>query len=203
MVGREIATGQDRFRMKTHSIFLAMLTACLGASGMFGLSISAATAASSAYTNLDANKCQLIDKSKEGDGEWARFRCPGYKGWRVQLDAGDLREWVRLRPRRSPKWATLRGPVTNFNRIGPKMEWRSRAKGGRPYAVIYRISTTRNDRRKNRSFLYVAKLGPGGICLVAIVHGTAKPTQNLAARRAADTLAAGFDCFQEKPLTLR
>lgn len=189
--------------MKTSSILPVTLAACLGASGLFGLGISAASAASSAYTTLDANKCQLIDKSKEGDGEWARFRCPGYKGWRVQLDAGDLREWVRLRPRRSPKWVILRGPVTNFNRIGPKLEWRSRTKGGQPYAVIYRISTTRNDRRKNRSFLYVAKLGPGGICLVAVVHRTAKPGQNLAARQAADTIAAGFECFQGKPLTLR
>ena len=180
-----------------------MLAACVATVATLGLSHSAATAASSAYTNLDANKCQLIDKSKEGEGEWARFRCPGYRGWRVQLDAGDLREWVRLRPRSSPKWATLRGPVTNFNRIGPKMEWRARVKGGQPYAVIYRISTTRNDRRKNRSFLYVAKLGPGGVCLVAVVHRNAKPSQNLAARRAADTIAAGFDCFQNKPLIIR
>ena len=189
--------------MKTKQIFARPMALSLVALSLLGLSETTATAASSRYTNLDANKCQLIDKSKEGEGEWARFRCPGYKGWRVQLDAGDLREWVRLRSRSSPKWITLRGPVTNFNRIGPKMEWRSRAKGGQPYAVIYRITTTRNDRRKNRSFLYVAKLGPGGICLVAVVHQTAKPSQNLAARRAADTIAAGFDCFQEKPLALR
>lgn len=179
------------------------LAAGLLATGLIGFSFSSATAASSTYTTLDAGKCQLIDKSKEGDGEWARFRCRGHKGWRVQLDAGDLREWVRLRPRSSPKWVTLRGPVASFNRIGPKMEWRSRTKGGPPYAVIYRISTTRNDRRKNRSYLYVAKLGPGGICLVAVVHQTAKPSQNLVARQAADTMTAGFDCFQGRPLTLR
>lgn len=189
--------------MTEKNLGAAILVVSVLAPCLLGFSVSAATAASSDYTILDAGKCQLIDKSKEGEGEWARFRCPGHKGWRVQLDTGDLREWVQLRPPRSRNWVTLRGPVSTFNRIGPKMEWRSRMKGGPPYAVIYRISTTRNDRRKNRSYLYVAKLVPGGICLVAVVHRTAKPSQNLAARRAADTLTSGFDCFKGKPLTLR
>jgi len=160
-------------------------------------------AASSRHTTLDGDKCQLIDKAKEGEGEWARFRCPAVAGWRVQLDAGDLREWVRIRPRSSPNWVTLRGPVTAFNRIGPKMEWRYRTRNGQPFAVIYRITTTRNDRCKNRTYLYVAKLGPDGICLVAIVHQSAKPSQNIAARNFADNVAAGFNCLSGKPLVVR
>lgn len=148
----------------------------------------------SAYTDLDQKACKLLERAPEGEGgDWARFECPGFAGYRVLVGYDDLRESLRLAtPAASYR---LDHGIASFNRLGPKLEWRWRPGERRePFAVIFRVYAQPGDGRPQRSFLFVGKVTRHGGCVVARVSGSARPGANVVARRIADRSAAGFRC---------
>lgn len=142
----------------------------------------------SGYSRLDRDACTLITNVEE-TGDNSR-RCPGWGGRTLILGSGDGREDVDV-DRSNEVWDSL--PA--FNRIGPRVEWRAR--GGRPFAIIYRYLLTAPQNR-GRTVLAVETLpgGGGGGCLVALVDGEVA-NANARARRIADAGSPGFYCGRD------
>lgn len=149
----------------------------------------AAPAAASVYTPLDLDRCRVIERSAEGEGESVRLICPGHMtvpllvgegDGRFDIDAGvDNQVWESLDP---------------FNHPGPRVEWRMRRRV--PVAIVYRLIVD-HPRPDARSVLMVESVGRTGRpgCLVAMVDGRLADA-NAVARRLADR-AAGFRCGRD------
>ena len=143
----------------------------------------------SVYTSLDVARCTVTAREEEGSS--TTWRCRGHAGVplivlsgddRYDIDAGeDNGEWE------SPG---------RFSSPGPRVEWRLR--GGRPFAIIYRLLLSGNDL-PNASVLAVESIGRRGQagCLVALVDG-ALPNANALARARADARAAAFRCGEDE-----
>lgn len=143
----------------------------------------------SVYTGLDVARCARIAHQDEGSS--STWRCRGYAGIplivmsgddRVDIDAGeDNGEWEA--PGR-------------FSVPGPRVEWRLR--GGRSFAVIYRLLLSGSDLPRS-SLLAVESIGrPGHAgCLVAMIDGRL-PNANALARARADARAASFRCGEDE-----
>lgn len=144
--------------------------------------------AASAYTTLDLDRCTILSRVEEGAS--VAWRCPGYGGVplfvlsgddRIDLDAGvDNGNWE------SPM--EFSGPPT-------RVEWRLR--GGRPFAIIYRLALS-GEGRAVTSVLIVETVGRRGApgCQIAEIDARV-PGANSAARRQADTRAARFRCGRD------
>lgn len=145
----------------------------------------AAPAVTSAYTPLDIDRCTLIEEVEEGAG--ARWRCPGRGAISLFVMTGDARfdvdagvdngQWESLMP---------------FNRPGPQVEWRLR--GGRPFAIIYRLIWDDGEGGRGSS-LIVETIGRRGApgCEAARIDG-ATPSANAVARQRADEIRPGHRC---------
>lgn len=166
-----------------------------------GIASAAHAAGQSAYTNIASGKCKLLERAKEGDGEWARFQCKSFSKYRVFVDYDDARDYVRLKYGQME--IKLRHGVSEFSRTGPKMEWRfDRGNKAFPYAVIFRMYHTKGSKRE-RSTLFVARISPNGGCVVGSVAGNARPNANVLARKMADTRTQGFRCGTDQRINIR
>ncbi|HKR25771.1 MAG TPA: hypothetical protein VJS15_10960, partial [Allosphingosinicella sp.] len=97
---------------------------------LLALALAAAPAASSVYTELDLERCRVIERIEEGES--VRLECPGHMtiplfvsqgDGRFDIDAGaDNEIWESLSP---------------FNYPGPRVEWRTR--GREAVAIIFRL----------------------------------------------------------------
>ncbi len=146
-------------------------------------------AITSAYTNLDLDRCRVIREVTEGASvEW---RCPGYGGVPLWVAIGDERFDIDA-PRDNGAWEST--PM--FNDLGDRVEWRLR--GGRPFAIIYRLRLFGENPRP-RSVLAVETVGQGrrGGCLIAWVDGATEEA-NVAAREQADRYAGSFRCGRDE-----
>lgn len=144
----------------------------------------------SAYTELNLDRCRVIARDAESGA--VSWRCTGYAGIplyvtedddRFDVDAGlDNGEWEG---------------VGGFNRLGPRVEWRLRR--GRPVAIIYRYILTGADQPPGTRLAVksIGRLGHAG-CLVSMIDGAA-PNANEVARQRADTRAEAFRCGIDTP----
>ncbi len=162
-----------------------------------GLTLSGTTAsaqpASSAYTPLNPDRCQVIERIEEGSS--VRWRCPGRGGIALFLNAGDERfdldagidngEWESIGPMNAP---------------GPNVEWRLH--GGRPVAIIYRL-TPLPGSEGGAPVLIVETVGVRGRagCEIARIDAT-RADANLVARAEADNRAARFRCGRDQAATI-
>ncbi len=143
-------------------------------------------AITSADTKLDLAKCTTIHESYEA-GLSATWKCPGYAGIplfvelgdeRFDLDAGQLDH--------DGLWSdTFDNPPTT-------VEWR--LKGGKPFAIIYRLSVANPDAPKS-SRLKVETIGdlkdPAKFgCRIADIEAN-DPDANKTARDIADLIPKG------------
>ncbi|MCY7281578.1 MAG: hypothetical protein LH610_11930 [Sphingomonas bacterium] len=139
-------------------------------------------AITSAYTNLDLDRCKQLEHSDEG--EWSVWRCPGYAGVPLFVESGDGRFDVDAGTLdKDEHWSAP------FYDIPARVEWR--VKAGKPFALIYRL-TIATPEVPRTSRLLVETIGRGSKpgCRVADIPG-ATPAANTAARRAADQVAQG------------
>lgn len=150
----------------------------------------------SVYTDLADAKCRTIEFEHEGYS-WTK-ECPGVAGYKLHLLQGDERESVTvIRPDGSRHPLELWSSVSPaFSSAGPKAEWRVRRRGGRvePFALVVRYNAKEDpvNYRKTTSYLVVARLAPGKICVTGKV--APGPRANELARRAADD-SAGKPCL--------
>jgi hypothetical protein len=147
----------------------------------------------SAYTDLDLDRCEKIDEAREGEGEWTQWRCKGYDGIEVRVSEDDLRFSVSLGPNAENQCAA-RQTFNKFNSLGPRIEWRIAA--GKPFATILRWYQSADGEKTN--WLVISKYDGRQSCQVAYVD-PALPDANAVARRKADEKAQGFDCAKDKP----
>jgi hypothetical protein len=148
----------------------------------------------SEYTRFALDSCRLIEKGDEYvyAGTWA---CAGYKGIDIVVASSDDRSYVGFGANGTSQCA-FRKTFSPFNTALSPIEWR--LKDGQPIAAIERWNVGDEMDLKARSWLVVTALRKDQSCHVHYVAGS-YPKANEAARRAADTLAEGFNCETDVP----
>ena len=149
----------------------------------------------SAYTDLRLEDCLVL----EADDFGASWACPGYRGFPLMVQEGDLRFSLSYGfdpDENSVGFQTL----PPFNRLGDKLEWRLSNAMGRwfPIATIVRYHTA--DPEKGEDFgqvLVVSQIAEGNSCHIAYVDARANDNANELARQAADK-AGNFDCAKDE-----
>ena len=170
--------------------------------GFLVLAVTCATPAmalagfTSAYTDLDIDQCLVL----EADDFGASWACPGYKGFPVMVQEGDLRFSLSygFEPKKNSAGFQTLPP---FNNLGSKLEWRlSNAKGYFfPVATIVRYHTADPETGENKGqVLVVSQIAEGNSCHIAYVDALANKDANDLARAAADK-AGNFDCANDEP----
>jgi hypothetical protein len=160
---------------------------------------------SSAYTEVDADKCRHTKGTDVEDyGFW---RCPGYGGIPVRLSAGDQRMYVSFGSRAADEPAAGQTFAAFNNMYRGTIEWRLERRPDRrqrAFATILRWNVMIDpDSRVSRGrVLVVTRLGPGGVCHVGYVDALANPDPNALARRIADEKAREFNCEKDKRIVL-
>ncbi|HLL73793.1 MAG TPA: hypothetical protein VK421_00735 [Pyrinomonadaceae bacterium] len=152
--------------------------------------------AESLYTDLAPSACKTIRATSE-ESPSSTQECRGVAGYRLLVHDDDLRQSITLitpdgKEHPLDLWQTI---SSAFSSVGPKAEWRVRKSGQKvvPYALIVRLNANESPDRpeKATSYLAVAKITPGGICVTDKIPPGAG--QNERARAAADA-SAGKAC---------
>jgi hypothetical protein len=153
-------------------------------------------AVSSVYTSLAEADCRVIEVDEESESSVSR--CPGAAGYALKVLEGDLRQSIDVitpdgKEHPLNYWSVVSG---GFSTVGPRAEWRMR--GGRPIALIVRVNASENpeDATRITSYLAVARIAPGPVCVTDRIAPTAEA--NAAARAAADR-SAGRPCLSDAP----
>lgn len=150
----------------------------------------------SAYTDLNLDDCLVL----EADDFGASWSCPGYKGFPVKVQEGDLRFSVSYGFEPDENSAGFQ-TLPPFNNLGGKLEWRlSNAKGYFfPVATIVRYHTADTVTGEDKGqVLVVTQIAEGNSCHIAYVDALANKNANDLAREAADK-AGDFNCAAEEP----
>ena len=153
----------------------------------------------SVYTDLNLDRCPVIDQAEEGDGEWVVMRCAGVNGMPVFVAEADLRFSLGYgaNGRQQQSASQFLGP---FNTIGKKLEWR--LKNGRVSATILRYFTETGSEGAKGQILVVTKVSWQQSCHAAYVDALANKGANVLAQYAADYIAPYFKCGQDDPIHL-
>jgi hypothetical protein len=143
------------------------------------LSSAKGPAITSTYTKLDLDRCKEVDHGEE----WTSWRCRGYAGIPLFVQNGDERYDVDAgREDEESQFAPA------FDYPGSTVEWR--LSKGRPFAIIYRLSSANPDLPKSSRLIVetIGRSSPG--CRIASIDG-AVAAANAQARRAADAILTG------------
>ena len=133
---------------------------------------------SSAYTSLNLDRCERLDRDKEPGS--ARWRCKGFAGISLYVQSGDDRYDVDAgREDNDEHWSDA------FDYPGKTIEWR--LSRGTPFAIIYRLDSAGHGVRK-QSYLMVETIGKGSPgCRIAAINARTRGA-NERARMAADQI---------------
>ena len=148
----------------------------------------------SAYIDLD--QC-LVLKADDFGASWS---CPGYRGFPLMVQEGDLRFSLSYGfdpDANSTGFQTL----PPFNTLGSKLEWRLSNERGYffPVATIVRYHTADPETGEDKGqVLVVSQIAEGNSCHIAYIDALANTNANDLARTAADK-AGSFDCAIEEP----
>lgn len=150
----------------------------------------------SAYTDLDIEQCLVL----EADDFGASWACPGYKGFPLMVQEGDLRFSLSygFNPEKN---ATGFQTLPPFNNLGSRLEWRLSNEKGYffPIATIVRYHTADPETGENKGqVLVVSQIQEGNSCHIAYVDALANADANALARAAADK-AGKFNCAKDEP----
>jgi hypothetical protein len=155
---------------------------------VFALALTvSADSVTSVYSSL--SKCKLVKTGQD----WSTQACQGVGGYNLHIEYADSRESITVYgPDRQKHPLELWNVIGNgFSHVGEKAEWRVTKKGGKivPGALIVRFTVNDNsgDTPKQISYLAVAKITPGKICVTDKIAPSS--TANEEARRAADASA--------------
>ncbi len=148
----------------------------------------------SVYTSLE--QCTLVSTDEESESSVAR--CPGVARHQLIVSEGDLRMTIDVvtpdgRTHPLEYWSVI---TSGFSSLGKRAEWRMR--GGQPIALIVRVNASEDPEDSSRltSYLAVARITPGSVCVTDRIAPAANA--NEAARRAADA-SATRPCLKQAP----
>ena len=161
----------------------------------------AALAASSAYTDLELDKCETLvaPNPEEAGGDFTSVLCPGLGDYKVLFKEGDLRQSVHFGFLKKSIVDTAFESFGPFNHMNPRIEWRV-GSGGKPIAAIQRFFV--GDENSQGQILVISRVGQPGDeegCPVGYVDALASKDANNLARAVADGLALHFRCGVDKP----
>ena len=167
-------------------------------------------AAESAYTDVDLDHCQTLDKPAAGEpGDFISMRCKGYKTYPLYFKEADLRQSVFYGFLDQQIIDNASESFAPFNHIGKKVEWRL-DETGKPYAAILRFHIENSnpdtgipDKQSAGQVLVISRVGQPDDrrgCVVGYVDALANPDPNQRARQVADEMAAGFVCGKDEPV---
>lgn len=177
--------------LKVNSLLtlLAVMTLLVAGSG------AAQAATMSTYTDLDLDACLVLDADDFG-ASWA---CPGYRGYPLMVQEGDLRFSLRYGFNVDENNAGFQ-TLPPFNELGGTLEWRLSNALGRwmPIATIVRYHTADPETGVNKGqVLVVTQLKDGNTCHIAHIDALANANANELARQAADK-AGDFNCLTDE-----
>jgi hypothetical protein len=158
---------------------------------------SAPAALQSVYTSLAAGDCTTVSANAERG--YSTQRCRGVGGYGLLAHDDDARVSLTVVAPGGKKYDLNYWQVVtpSFSTLGEKAEWRVRRQAGRdePVALIVRVNANEDAERpeKKTSYLVVAKITPGQVCVTDRVAPAANANEE--ARRAADT-AASRPCIE-------
>ena len=166
---------------------------------MLGTPAFAQSGFTSAYTDLDIEQCLVL----EADDFGASWACPGYKGFPLKVQEGDLRFSLGygFNPETSSAGSQTLPP---FNNLGSKIEWRLSNALGRwmPIATIVRYHTADPETGEDKGqVLVVTQLVDGNTCHIAYIDAVANANANEMARQAADA-SGDFNCANDEVETI-
>ena len=146
----------------------------------------AASVARSAFTELDLDRCRVIEENKE-EGPYWRRRCSAPGRWRLEWSESDLRQGLTvISPDGGKSDLRLSDLVAKgaFNSLGETIEWRGDSPV-EPEALIVRMNVANGvePQLPDISRLAVVRL-TGTPCLVAVIEPGER--QNERARQIAD-----------------
>ncbi|MEQ9146423.1 MAG: hypothetical protein RLO08_18895 [Parvibaculaceae bacterium] len=178
---------------------------------------SAASNYTSAYSDLDFDKCTVVEEDSEFG--FVRMKCPGAFGYDVHATEADLRLYLAYAPEGIDPFAvtepengeeaeleeepapepSIGQTIAPFNTLGPKLEWRAPNTGSdaEPFATIVRYTyQTMNDDGSfgEGQVLVVSRFRDGASCHVAYIDALANANANVMAREVADKYASGGSC---------
>jgi len=176
------------------------LLAVLALVAVAGLRPAAAQSATSVYTDLEPDACEIIYVDEEtGD---TSGRCPGMGGYALIAHDSDARVSLDVVSPGGAEWPLQYTEVITsaFSSLGPRAEWRVRRQGGRnvPFALIVRVNAFEDPENPSRatSYLAVARISSSGACVTDRIRPSANA--NTQARQAADR-AANRPCLSGPP----
>lgn len=149
----------------------------------------------SAYTDLNLDECLVL----EADDFGASWSCPGYKGYPLMVQEGDLRFSLSYGFNIDQNNAGFQ-TLPPFNNLGSKLEWRLSNASGRwfPIATIVRYHTADPETGEDKGqVLVVSQIADGNSCHIAYVDALANKDANELARQAADK-AGDFNCMTDE-----
>jgi hypothetical protein len=165
------------------------------APSLVALPVLAQSGFTSGYTDLDLQQCLVL----EADDFGASWSCPGYKGFPLMVQEGDLRFSLQYGFNVDQNDAGNQ-TLPPFNNLGEKLEWRLSNASGRwfPVATIVRYHTADPETGENSGeVLVVTQLKEGDTCHIAYVDAKANADANELARQAADN-AGDFSCMTDE-----
>lgn len=149
----------------------------------------------SAYTDINLDQCLVL----EADDFGASWSCPGYKGFPLMVQEGDLRFSLQYGFNVDENDAGNQ-TLPPFNSLGPKLEWRLSNASGRwmPIATIVRYFTADPETGEDSGqVLAVTQIKQGDTCHIAYIDARANPDANELAQEAADK-AGDFSCMADE-----
>lgn len=141
------------------------------------------------YTDLAADQCKTLETGQD----CLRQRCPGFAGYGVIAEDGDLRQNLTLiapggKRHSLELWSVVSSAFSS---------WRAVGRGGKPVpvALIVRYNASENPDNPGQitSYLAVTKITPTTVCVTDKIRPST--TANLEARKAADS-SAGKICLK-------
>src|SRR4051812_7951468 len=85
------------------------------------------TAASSAYTSLDAADCKDLPLGGPNEAHYSQQSCAGMPGWSLVVEDGDSRSNVQVKFGDNAMDLAVWNRLPAFSHLGPKAEWRGPA----------------------------------------------------------------------------
>ncbi len=158
---------------------------------------AAATKYDSSYTSIKAADCQTISIGNEGSSSVQR--CASFRNIGVQVLEGDLRQSLTLvmHGREYPLnfWTHI---SQGFSVLGNLVEWRHvKGQPDRLAGMIVRLTANEGvNAEATTSYLVVAKVKPGEVCVVGKVLPHVRENQNVKARAIAEQ-ANQLPCYSD------
>ena len=165
-------------------------------SGLLSVSSTqAATAYDSTYTSIKAADCRTISTDTESSSSVQR--CASFRNIGVEVLEGDLRQSLTLimGGREYPLnfWTHI---TQGFSMLGDLVEWRHmKGQPDKLAGMIVRLTANEGERpEQTTSYLVVAKVMPGEVCVVGKVPPHIRENQNVKARAIAEQ-ASQLPCY--------